>query len=260
MKVKDMPYEHLTIEEIRQEARAIIDEVKNAKCHNCVLRARDRMHKLMIRYQSNASLCYIRYSCNTADEYYSKENDYFDEIGPEVQSLLVEYGSALLQSPFRAELEKALSPVYFRYLEVQSKAMSPIIVEDMIEENKLNSEYSKLMAGLEFEFRGETYSRAALAGFFKDDDRETRREAYEVFGKKMLEVAPQLDDIYDRMVKVRDRMAKKMGYKNFVELGYYRMNRVSYGQKEVETFPLFHCVSACSLRFVPCSSCPGSQI
>ena len=92
------------------------------------------------------------------------------------------------------------------------------------------------MASLEFEFRGETYSRAALAGFFKDDDRETRREAYEVFGKKMLEVAPQLDDIYDRMVKVRDRMAKKMGYKNFVELGYYRMNRVSYGQKEVETF------------------------
>ena len=114
--------------------------------------------------------------------------------------------------------------------------MSPVIVEDMIEENKLCSEYSKLMAGLEFEFRGETYSRAALAGFFKDDDRQTRKEAYEVFGKKMNEVAPQLDDIYDRMVKVRDRMARKMGYKNFIELGYYRMNRVSYGQKEVETF------------------------
>ena len=31
-------------------------------------------------------------------------------------------------------------------------------------------------------------------------------------------------------------MAKKLGYQNFVELGYYRMTRVSYGQKEVETF------------------------
>ena len=153
-----------------------------------------------------------------------------------MSALLTEISNALLESPFRAELEKALGPVYFRYREVESKAMSPIIVEDMIEENKLCSEYSKLMAGLEFSFRGETYSRAALAGFFKDDDRETRKEAYEVFGKKMLEVAPQLDDIYDRMVKVRDRMAKKLGYKNFVELGYYRMNRVSYGQKEVETF------------------------
>ena len=236
MKVKDMPYEHLTIEEIREELQAVLAEIQNAKCHNCVLRARERMLKLLLRYSSNASLCYIRYSCTTADEYYVKEHEYFDEIGPEVSALLPEISNALLASPYRAELEKVLGPVYFRYREVESKAMSPEIVEDMIEENKLCSEYSKLMAGLEFQFRGETYSRAALAGFFKDDDRETRKEAYEVFGKKMLEVAPQLDDIYDRMVKVRDRMAKKLGYKNFVELGYYRMNRVSYGQKEVETF------------------------
>ena len=236
MKVKDMPYEHLTIEEIREELQAVLAEIQNAKCHNCVLRARERMLKLLLRYSSNASLCYIRYSCNTADEYYVKEHEYFDEIGPEVSALLTEISNALLASPYRAELEKVLGPVYFRYREVESKAMSPEIVEDMIEENKLCSEYSKLMAGLEFQFRGETYSRAALAGFFKDDDRETRKEAYEVFGKKMLEVAPQLDDIYDRMVKVRDRMAKKLGYKNFVELGYYRMNRVSYGQKDVETF------------------------
>ena len=236
MKVKDMPYEHLPLEELRQEARAIIDGVKAAKTVEDVLAVRDRMLKLMVRYQSNAALCEIRYTCNTADEYYVGEHEYFDEIGPEIQSLFTEYGSALLRSPLRPQLEQALSPVYFRYLEVQSMAMSPAIVEDMVEENKLVSEYSKLMAGLEFQFRGETYSRAALAGFFKDDDRETRRDAYRVFGKTMNEVAPQLDDIYDRLVKVRDRMAKRLGYKNFVELGYHRMNRVSYGQKEVETF------------------------
>ena len=216
MKVKDMPYEHLPLEELRQEARAIIDGVKAAKTVEEVLAVRDRMLKLMVRYQSNAALCEIRYTCNTADEYYVGEHEYFDEIGPEIQSLFTEYGSALLRSPLRPQLEQALSPVYFRYLEVQSMAMSPDIVEDMVEENKLVSEYSKLMAGLEFQFRGETYSRAALAGFFKDDDRETRRDAYRVFGKTMNEVAPQLDDIYDRMVKVRDRMAKRMGYKNFV--------------------------------------------
>ena len=112
MKVKDMPYEHLTIEEIRQEARAIIDEVKNAKCHNCVLRARDRMHKLMVRYQSNASLCYIRYSCNTADEYYVKEHEYFDEIGPEMQALLTEASNALLESPHRHKLEAPTTESY----------------------------------------------------------------------------------------------------------------------------------------------------
>ena len=137
MKVKDMPYEHLTIEEIREELQAVLAEIKNAKCHNCVLRARERMLKLLLRYSSNASLCYIRYSCNTADEYYVKEHEYFDEIGPEVSALLTEISNALLASPYRAELEKVLGPVYFRYREVESKAMSPEIVEDMIEENKL---------------------------------------------------------------------------------------------------------------------------
>ena len=31
----------------------------------------------------------------------------------------------------------------------------------------------------------------------------------------------ELDRIYDRLVKLRDSMAKKLGYENFIELGYY---------------------------------------
>lgn len=236
MKVQQMPYEHIPLEELRSEMRAIIDGVRTAKSAEEILALRQRYLALRVRYGTAVNLCYIRYSCNTADEYYTKEQEYLDEIGPEMSSLDTEYGNALLASPFRAELEKALSPVYFRYLEVASKAMSPAIVEDMVEENKLVSEYSKYMAALEFEFRGEKLSRAALAKYFKDDDRETRREAYQVFGTEMNRHAEKLDDIYDRMVKVRDRMAKKMGYRNFVELGYYRMNRVCYGQPEVEVF------------------------
>ena len=38
------------------------------------------------------------------------------------------------------------------------------------------------------------------------------------------------------MVHVRDRMAKKMGYKNYVELGYHRMGRIDYDQDKVKTF------------------------
>ena len=45
-----------------------------------------------------------------------------------------------------------------------------------------------------------------------------------------------LDGTFDRLVKVRDRMAKKMGYKDFVELGYYRMGRICYDREKVEKF------------------------
>ena len=148
----------------------------------------------------------------------------------------MEYASALLDSPFRQELEKELSPVLFQSMEVQRKSMSRDIVPDMVEENKLVSEYSKLMAGMEFEFRGETMPRAMLMKYAKSDDRDTRRECYEVLGRGLEQHKAQLDDIFDRMVHVRDRMAKKMGYKNFVELGYYRMGRLCYDQNSVKTF------------------------
>ena len=219
-------------------ALRILKPILTFKAKNAdeVIEWREKYLELVARYSTAMNLPYIRYSCNTADEFYVKENDYFDEIGPQVGNLMNMYNDALLNSPFRKELEEKLSPVLFKHMEVQAKAMSPEIIEDMIEENKIVSEYSKLMASMEFEFRGEKLSRAALAGYFKSDDRETRKEAYTVLGTVMNGYTEQLDDIYDRLVKVRTKMAQKLGYKNFVELGYYRMGRVDYNEKMVAAF------------------------
>ena len=74
MKVKDMPYEHLTIEEIRGELQAVLEEIKNAKCHNCVLRARERMLKLLVRYASSA-LCTIRAEAKNSAQLVEKQID-----------------------------------------------------------------------------------------------------------------------------------------------------------------------------------------
>lgn len=236
MKVSELPYRRVSIEEVADAMNGVISRVQNAADADEVLAARDDYLKIYTEYSTNYALAYMRYSINTADEFYVAENNYYDEIGPQVRNYLVSYACALLDSPFRQELEERLSPVLFKSLEVQRRSMSPEIVPDMIEENKLVSEYSKLMAGMEFEFRGEKMPRATLTGYFKSDDRETRREAYGVLGRTLEQYSAQLDDIFDRMVHVRDRMAKKMGYKNFVELGYCRMGRLCYDESSVKVF------------------------
>ena len=236
MKVSELPYRRVTLEEVQAVMDGVLPRIRNAKSVQEILAAREDYLKMVLEYQSNAALAYMRYSINTADEFYVSENSHYDEIGPTVQNASVEYASALLDSPFRAELEKALSPVLFRSMEVSRKAMSADIIEDMVEENKLVREYSDLMSGLEFTFRGETMPRAMLMKYAKDEDRATRRECYEVLGRGLEAHQAELDGIYDRMVHVRDRMAKKMGYKNFVELGYYRMGRLCYDEEKVRIF------------------------
>ena len=121
-------------------------------------------------------------------------------------------------------------------MEVSRKSMSEAVIEDMVEENKLVRRYSDLMSGMEFVFRGETMPRSSLMKYAKDADRATRRECYEVLGRGLEAHKAELDEIFDLLVKVRDRIAKKMGYVNFVELGYYRMGRLCYDQEKVRTF------------------------
>ena len=104
MKVSEMPYEHINLEEFEKAALEIINGVKNAKSADEVLEWREKYRELVIEYSTAMNISYIRYSCNTADEFYVKENDYFDEIGPQVGNLMNMYNDALLNSPFRAEL------------------------------------------------------------------------------------------------------------------------------------------------------------
>ncbi|MGM9578356.1 MAG: M3 family oligoendopeptidase [Evtepia sp.] len=238
MKVSELKYERLSIEEFAAEIQKIIAQVKNASSAQEVLDARNRCNDLYIRLETAQALSYMRYSINTADEFYLAEKDYYDEVGPQAQNYMLEYTKAMLETPFRRELEESgqIIPLVFRSFEVELKSMSPEIVPDLVEENKLVSQYSQLMAGMEFEFRGEKLPRPMLMKYAKSPDRATRKEAYEVLGKTLQAHSQELDTIFDQMVHVRDRMAKKMGYKNFVELGYHRMGRLCYGPEEVKCF------------------------
>ena len=236
MKVSELPYRRVTLEEVQTVMEDVIARIKAAKSVDEILAAREDYLKIMVEFMTNASLASMRYTINTVDPFYVAENEYYDEIGPAVSNLDVQYASALLDSPFRKELEKALSPVLFQSMEVARKAMAPEIIEDMVEENKLVREYSDLMAAMEFDWHGEKLPRAMLMKYAKDADREVRKECYEVLGRGLEEHKAELDSIFDRMVHVRDRMAKKLGYKNFIELGYYRMGRLCYDQEKVANF------------------------
>ena len=228
MKVSQIPYKRCTLEHLSESMEKIFAMIKDAKCADDVIAAREEYLKIYTEFETEASLAYCRSSLNTRDEFYKAEQDYYDEITPAAVELMTRYGNMLLDCPFRAELEQKLSPVLFKSYEVARKSMSPEIIDDMVEENKYVTEYSVFMSDLTFEFRGETVPLTILRGYFTDDDRNTRREAYEVLGRRLEEVSDTLDGIFDKLVKVRDRMARKMGYKNFVELGYYRMGRLCY--------------------------------
>ena len=187
-------------------------------------------------FESMGEIAQIRHSVDTNDEKYKEEQEFMDDAQPVYQGLISKYYQALLESRFRPQLEEKWGVQLFRIAETTVKSFSPDIIEDLQLENRLASEYQKLLASARIPFEGEERNLSQLIPFQTSPDREMRQRAFAARYDFFRENEAKLDDIYDQLVKVRTRMAQKLGFKNFVELAYLRLNRTDYNADMVANF------------------------
>jgi M3 family oligoendopeptidase len=229
-------YTRPNMAEVKVAFEAAIEQFQTAENIEMQNEAMKKINEIRGHLGTMFNLCYIRHSINTNDEFYKAEQDYIDEIAPEVDGLVSKYYTALVSSPFRSELEVKWGRQLFDLAEGQLKTFHPEIIPLLQKENKLSSEYTKLVASAKIEFEGEERTLAQLDPFTESKDREMRKKASETKFGFFKENEEKFDEIYDELVKVRTEIAHKLGYKNFVELGYYRMSRTDYNAEMVANF------------------------
>ena len=93
-----------------------------------------------------------------------------------------------------------------------------------------------MIASAKIEFDGKVLNLSQLGPYAESLDREVRKAASLARGKWFFEHMKEIDDIYDKMVKVRTRMAKKLGYENYVQLGYDKLGRTDYTPSDVKNY------------------------
>lgn len=236
MRFEDYTYIRPNMDEIKEAFHVALEQFQSASSVEKQNEAMQKVNEIRAKLGTSFNLCYIRHSIDTNDEFYKAEQDYIDEIAPEVEGLTSKYYEALVASPFRAELEKQWGKQLFDLAEGQLKTFQPDIIPLLQKENKLSSEYTKLVASAKIMFEGEERTLAQLTPFAEAKDREMRKIANEKKFGFFKDNEEKFDQIYDELVKVRTEIAQKLGYKNFVELGYYRMSRTDYNAEMVANF------------------------
>ena len=236
MKFSEMPYKRIDMDEVKKTYRDIIDRTKAAGSGEEQFEIHREYYKFMDDIRTSMELAMIRHDIDTTDEFYEKESDFYDEVTPIINQYENEYGQVLYDSPFREYLESKIGRVTFKNIEIANKAFDEKIIPLMQEENALSSRYSKLIATAKIPFEGEIYNLSLMKKFQTSPDREVRRKAWKAVSDYFLSVTDEIDEIYDKMVKNRTEQARQLGYENYVELGYSRMNRNCYDKKMVENF------------------------
>lgn len=236
MKFKDFVYERPDIEKIQQDFKLLFEGFKASQSFEEQDEVIRKINKLRNKFESMAQIVSIRHTINTADNFYEEEQNFYDENTPIYEGLISEYYELLTTSKFRSELKSKWGKQLFNIAELKLKTFSPEIIEDLKQENKLSSEYTKLIASTKIDFAGEERNLSGLIPFMQSTDRAVRKKANEARYSFFVKNENEFDRIYDELVKVRTRIAKKLGYKNFVELGYARMMRSDYNADMVSNF------------------------
>lgn len=236
MKFSEYIYERPDIKQIEQRFKQLNSAFEAAGTFEEQDLVMSEINKLRKEIESMGQLVQIRHSIDTNDAFYKAEQEYIDEIEPVYKEYITDYYRALVNSKFREELEGKWGKQLFQLADLSLKAFSPEIIEDLQLENKLTTEYNQIIASAKIPFEGEELTLPQLIPFEQSTDRDIRSKASQARYQFMAEHESDFDRIFDDMVKVRTQMAKKLGYDNYLEVGYARMYRTDYNAEMVANF------------------------
>lgn len=236
MKFEEMPLIVPNLKKAEKTFKKLVERINNASTKEEAIKVVKDFFKASDELESEITIISIRNSINTQDEVYEKAMEVCDEIFPIINGYTQNFKKALVASKFKPELEEKFGKFYFDKIEASFKTFNESIIPDLQKENKLVTEYEKLMASAQIEYKGEKRNLSQLGKFLSDSDRNTRIEAAKLFYGFLEENDKRFGEIYNELVKTRTEIAHKLGFKSYTELGYLRLERLDYNSEMVKGY------------------------
>jgi oligoendopeptidase F len=105
-----------------------------------------------------------------------------------------------------------------------------------VQEAELEQRYQKVAGGWTVRFRGQEYTVQQMARFLEEPDRATRQEAWEAVVRRRLEDKEVLEDLFDRLVALRHRMAQHAGFPDYRAYAFRSLGRWDYTPEDCVAF------------------------
>lgn len=234
--IKNIPYTRPDVEKYKSEMESVLDKMESAKSYEEQREAVFERQALMDEFTTYPTLTNIRYDMNLADEFYSAEMKYWNGVNPTLVYLNRRYYEIVTTSPFRPDFEREFGKDVFIPAQSAIRIADSRLVEYKKELSPLISEHAKLIGSASSEFRGKPQSFYGLLKAMQSTDREERREAFKVWGETYEKISHRADEIFDKMLSLRVKMASVIGFDNYTDMGYLERQRYYYTPDEVAEF------------------------
>ena len=236
MKFNEMTYTRPDIDALLARCWELAAKAAAAPDGDALVRLYYEQSEAFAEYNTAANLANIHYTCDTRDEYWKAEQDFFDANGPAVTNANVEISRAFLANPHVDALTEKFGTTCVAGMKNAVLSMDDRTVELQQQFNALVSRYQQIYGGALVELDGKQLTIPQLGPYKEDLDPAVRRAAYEAEAGYFDAHRAELDELYGQIVQNLNAQARVMGYHDYSELSYVRMNRIGYGPEEIRKF------------------------
>ena len=236
MKFNEMTYTRPDIDALLARCKELAAKAAAAPDGGALVKLYYEQSEAFAEYNTAANLANIHYTCDTRDAYWKAEQDFFDANGPAVTNASVEISRAFLANPYVDALTEHFGTTCVAGMKNAVLSMDDRTVELQQKFNALVSRYQQIYGGALVELDGKQLTIPQLGPYKEDLDPAVRRAAYEAEAGYFDAHRAELDELYGEIVQNLNTQAKVMGYHDYSELSYVRMNRIGYGPEEIRKF------------------------
>lgn len=237
-KLPDIKYQRPDLDDFTQKFEQNLQTFIEAGGISSAKMSAQAANDLIVNTLSYAMLAQNRHTIDVTDPFYDAENNFWDQNMHVVTAAQSELAKAVMASAFKDDLVKdgTIPKPYLLMAENKIATFSEELIPDFQLESSLASEYDKLIASAQIEFDGHQLNLSQLAKYFSDPDQHVRKSAQEAHSNWFVEHEVEIDTIYDRLVKVRTKIAKSLGFSDYAAMSLKIMDRFGYDQEDIDLY------------------------
>lgn len=171
----------------------------------------------------------IRMTCDTENkDFESAFNFFYTQIQPKIQPYADLLNRKLIESPFTSELDQKKYFTYLRSVKKNIELFREANIPLQSELSVLQQQYGAISGKMTVEIDGREYTMQQATRFLEQPDRSVREKVYYKIAERRLKDKEQLNDLFTKLLSLRQRVAINAGFANYRDYKFVEMGRFDY--------------------------------
>jgi oligoendopeptidase F len=181
---------------------------------------------------------YIRMTCYTENQDHLKSyQDFIQNIQPQIAPVSDQLNRKAAASPYLATLEHETGyDIMVRSLRKEIEIFREKNVPLYTEINTETQKYAQISGAMMISYDGRELTLPQAGVLLMSTDRQKRAEVYHLISERRLKDKDQLNDLFSRLITLRDQVSKNADFRNFRDYMFKSLGRFDYAPQDCFDF------------------------